>query len=215
MSRHIRKGVFFMKSKYGKDLKLQVLEKGLIKEIVERKKELYFDSLIDCIDYDNGVIYKTSIDNKWFDYCIENHRKPLMDCAFLLLESKRRKAQKVREKISELVLSGKAVFLTLTFRDDVLASTSQETRRRYVARFLKKVSSQYVANIDFSPDLNREHYHAIVINRVNLNDWEYGFSSAEKVRCRKSDVKRVSLYITKLTSHALKVDATRLIYSRS
>lgn len=202
------------KAKYSNDFKSEVIAQGTIKEVLKKKKQLYFNSLVDVFDEDEGIFYKTLKDNKWNEYLLENCKDNHFDCALRLIESKRRKAKKVKDKISALVLSGQAVFLTLTFTDEVLSKTIQETRRRYVARFLKGVSGDYVANIDFSPDINREHYHAVIIKRVDLKSWSYGFAFAEKVRCRPSDLTRVSKYITKLTAHALKVDATRLIYSR-
>lgn len=203
-----------MKSKYDKDLKCSVLDNGLIKDIIVAKRDLYYKNLETTIDLDTGVVLQVCNNTDWYNYVIENRSKSDFDCAFLLLDSKKRKARKVREKIADLIMTDSAVFLTLTFRDEIFEKTTQATRRRYVARFLKKTSAQYVANIDFSPDIAREHYHAVVISRVDLNAWKYGFSYAEKVRCHKGDLQRVSKYITKLTSHALKVDATRLIYSR-
>lgn len=203
-----------MRSKYDNDFKSEVISKGLVKEVVRIKKDYYYDSLIDLYDDEQGVFYRASLDNKWTDFVIENRSNSQLDCALRLIDSKQRKAQKVREKIADLILNNNAVFLTLTFRDEVLENTTPLTRRTYVRKFLKSVSSQYCANIDFSPDIGREHYHAVITNRIDLNSWKYGFSYAEKVRCRNSDLKRVSKYITKLTAHALKVDATRLIYSR-
>ena len=203
------------KSKYSNDFKSEVLAKDLLTEVVKVKKEYYYDTLVKVVDIDSGIISLASFDYRWCDYVFKNRCNPEIDCALLLMDSKRRKAKKVRDKISDLVLTGKAVFLTLTFTDSVLASTSPQTRRRYVSRFLKGVSGQYVANIDFSPDIGREHYHAVITSRVDLKSWCYGFSFAEKMRCHKNDLARVSKYITKLTAHALKIDATRLIYSRS
>lgn len=202
------------KSKYDSTVKSAVLDSKLLSEITATKKELYYNNLVSLVEEETGVIYKTSLNTDWCDYVFKNRSNDLYDCAFLLLQSKKKKAQKVKEKIAELVLNNNAIFLTLTFRDDVLESTSPETRRRYVARFLKSVSGQYAANIDFSPEINREHYHAVITKRIDLNTWRYGFAFAEKVRCHNSDLSRVSKYISKLTNHALKIGATRLIYSR-
>ena len=69
----------------------------------------------------------------------------------------------LKKRIRELLLCGHCVFVTLTFTDDCLASTSPETRRRYVARFCKAHSSGYVGNIDFGGKNNREHYHAVIL----------------------------------------------------
>lgn len=47
-----------------------------------------------------------------------------------------------------------------------------------------------------------------------MSKWKYGFVFVEQVRVHDNDTKRISRYITKLTSHAFKVNSTRLIYSR-
>lgn len=202
------------KAKYSNDFKGEVIEKGLLKEIVQTKKRLYHDNKHKEIDEETGVVYCVVDNCDWFNYVIECKQDKERDCALLLLESKKKKVQRIKKKINDLVLSDNAVFITLTFRDDVFEKTSAETRRRYVSRYLKSQGCEYVANIDFSPDISREHYHAVINTRVDLNAWKYGFSYAEKMRCRNSDLARVSKYISKLTMHALKVNATRLIYSR-
>lgn len=140
------------------------------------------------------------------------------------------RAKRVRERTADVIKDGKAIWLTLSFSDDVLAQTSKETRRKYVARFLKGCSDNYVAHKDFGNDnvyidrkgqkrkgTKREHYHALVkCEKVALQGWIYGVSLAERVRNQDADVMRTSKYIVKLAKHALKETAqtTRLIYSR-
>lgn len=51
-------------------------------------------------------------------------------------------------------LYGDAIFLTFTFNDATLKATSPETRRRYVARYLKQHSDNFVANIDYGKRTN-------------------------------------------------------------
>ena len=140
--------------------------------------------------------------------------------------------QRCRDKIGSLVLSGDAYFITLTFKNSVLASTSEETRRRYVSRMLKRVAPFYVGNIDFgdkkkNPDSNeREHYHAIIgcYSIPDFGHWEknYGFVKVKKIGKDEKDLKAVAKYTAKLSSHALKastskdkIKAPRLIYSRT
>lgn len=133
-----------------------------------------------------------------------------------------RKRNKVREKVGEIVLSGQAIFLTLTFKDSVLASTSAETRRRYVARFLKKHCLKYAANIDFGDPIKhtgREHYHAIVwAEKIPHKPWaKYGNIDFKRIRNQDLDLTRTSKYIVKLSRHAMKETCgktNRLIYSR-
>lgn len=203
------------RSKYDNAKKESVINKKVLSELIRDKKVIYkggslplriidFEGEIDNIDFFDWSTYSA----------IKRFNDSDFDCAYLLMRSKQSKARKVKEKISNIVMNHNAVFLTLTFRNDVFDKTTPETRRRYVARYLKQVSSEYVGNIDFSPDVGREHYHAVVCSRADLNAWKYGFAYAEQVRAHDRDLTRVSKYITKLTAHALKVNATRLIYSR-
>jgi len=201
------------RSKYDNEKKSFVIDSGLVPQVIAKKKELYFDRLKYDFD-DEGIQYHYLDDSEWYDFHITRFSDSDLDCAFCLYESKRKKMIRVRQHIENVVLNNNAVFITLTFRDDVLKTTSPQTRRRYVARYLKSQGLEYVANIDFSPDIEREHYHAVICSRVDLKAWKYGFASAEKVRAHKGDMERLTKYITKLTNHALKVDITRLIYSR-
>lgn len=146
-----------------------------------------------------------------------------------------KRKNRVQDKIGDMVRLGFCQFLTLTFRDDVLSSTSKETRRQYVRKFLKRNCAVYVANIDFGDDGHkrtykdaqgvervstaREHYHALVVgDSIDYKAWhKYGALKAEKVRDTEKDAEKVSKYVAKLSAHAMKVNggnAPRLIYSR-
>lgn len=130
------------------------------------------------------------------------------------------KVSRLKKRIKKMFVKD-CVFLTLTFRDDVLSSCSSDTRRTYVRRFLKDFGVPYVANIDFGLNDNfthREHYHAVLQKeKIPLNCWSYGVSHVEKVRCDKCSNVKISQYIVKITNHAYK-DSTKnlcnLIYSR-
>ena len=100
----------------------------------------------------------------------------------------------------------KLVFGTLTFRDNVLASTSERTRARYVTWYLKENTFHYVANIDFGKKNNREHYHfiAMVEDKVNGNAWKYGGNKIKFVKWTKKDIKSCKNYLLKLNNHSYK-----------
>lgn len=208
-----QKGVC-MKSKYTSDYKCDLLNNGYYEEYKKLKKELYHSMA--NTETQLGEIVKVhsfeSLNKQDFYNCITEY-----NCMHLLDRSLIRKRKKVKDKISELVLSGNAIFVTLTFTDDMLSKTSIETRRRYVARYLKKYSSDYVANIDFGTKNEREHYHAVVSNDLDLSKWK-GMINVERVRSDLTDIDRIKHYITKLSLHALKKSTTsvlsRLIYSR-
>lgn len=111
-----------------------------------------------------------------------------------------------------------SLFLTLTFTDDVLKSTSSKTRRDYVQRFLRNLECNYVGNIDFGKLNGREHYHAVVqVKRIDYSLWHYGAIKGEKIRLDKSSsAERLAKYVSKLTNHAIKETTKRnaIMYSR-
>lgn len=111
-----------------------------------------------------------------------------------------------------------ALFLTLTFTDKCLNSTSPETRRKYVRRFLKENSVRYVANKDFGATNGREHYHAVVLvkGKLNYSKWRYGCLNGQKIRLNGTSNTKLAKYVSKLTNHAIKETCKRsvLIYSR-
>lgn len=149
--------------------------------------------------------------------------------------SRYKRRLRITRRIDEYVHGGYCQFLTLTFKDEVFEKTSRETRRRYVARFLRANCCAYVANIDFGNDgvvkkyidacgefhesTAREHYHAVVFSgKIDFKEWhKFGAIKSEKIGRYDRDLTKVSKYVAKLSSHAMKIDlgkAPRLIYSR-
>lgn len=138
-----------------------------------------------------------------------------------LFNNRSAKVYRLKKRLAKM-FANDCIFLTLTFRDSVLDSTSSQTRRDYVRKFLKSLgASSYVANIDFGINdeyTKREHYHSVVeISHIDLNLWPYGVSHVEKIRCDNVSGAKLSHYINKITNHAYK-DSTKklcsLIYSR-
>lgn len=143
-----------------------------------------------------------------------------LDKGFKEYDKYRGRIYRVRTKILSIMIIGACSFLTLTFTDEVLANTTEETRRRYVSRFLKSKCTDYVANIDYGKINGREHYHAVVngIN-IDMSDWDkYGYSHCVSVG-RKDDqttASKISKYLYKLSNHATKdtTQCKKIIYSR-
>ena len=138
--------------------------------------------------------------------------------AYRVNDASYHRTKRLKTKIKAMITSGSCIFLTLTFTDKVLDSTSQETRKRYIKRALKTMSDTYIANIDYGKKNEREHYHAIVLaSKVSQDQWKYGNLDYERVRVEQEDSPvKIAKYITKLTNHAIKetVKQNRLIYSR-
>lgn len=218
-------------SKYDIKTKQETLLKGIDRKVAQVKRATYKKQINNVVFDDDGV-FAFAYETNCFEDMVAPYRKGynLIDCALRLNESRYRRAKRVRDKISDLVLNDDAVFITLTFNDDTFNKTDALKRRRLVQRYLKCNCSKYVANVDFGGDkeyidfkgnirkaTKREHYHALVSNDVVFDAWrKYGAINVERVRPTDDSPKRLSKYITKLTNHALKVEGLqpRLIYSR-
>ena len=128
-----------------------------------------------------------------------------------------KRVARLKERIKEAVESGSAYFITITFNPTTLENTNEQTRRKYVSRWLKSLTPFYVANIDYGEKNGREHYHAVITSDTRPpKSWNYGFIDILKVNTTETDTKRISKYISKLTNHAIKhtTKGKRIIYSR-
>ena len=213
------------------ELKAKVIENGCAMH--QRKFSLaswkYYQALIDMEI--NGDI--TDLESR--EIILDNAREVLNNYSFEELEEAYRvnhasyaRVKRLNDRVLTMLNNSNCIFLTLTFRDDVLANTSEETRRRYITRFLKEQCQCYVANIDFGRKNEREHYHAIVIPKNDNIDGafyreNYGSIDFERIRNKKNEndfvstSKRLAKYVAKLVNHAIKetVRQNRVIYSRN
>jgi len=184
----------------------QSIKNGAYKVIAKKRK----NSLIYCeYEEDTGQLHA---------HATYGLKKALNDG--LALEFRLSQSNHMRNMVN----TNHAYFLTLTFNDSVFnRNLSPETRRRYIARFLKSECKEYVANIDFGSTNNREHYHAVVIPKTIIDFAKYRkiFDNSninyKRIIKGDKDIKKLSLYIAKLTNHALKENGfyKRLIYSRN
>lgn len=140
-----------------------------------------------------------------------------------IIQAQQKKRKRLQDKITNMLdTCTDVIFVTFTFSDDYLNTTSALYRRKSISAFLRKYSSIYIANIDFGKLNGREHYHAIVGNYFPskaLDEYRSIFHSSihvERVRNHTNDKRRLARYIAKLTNHALKITTKRqaLIYSR-
>ena len=193
------------------EYKAKILSSGLCKKVGKLDKQL--KSLIsDNIENAIDIPFEEMI------FCNENHCS-LGDLsqARLLNSASYKRMTRLKGRITRYLLSGQCIWLTLTFTNEILAKTSQETRRRYVARYLKSQSSCYIANIDFGKTTEREHYHAVVVGDfVDMSKWVYGFALTERIKNHDKTPVKLAKYVSKLTNHAIKetTHRCRYIYSR-
>ncbi|MBO5947726.1 hypothetical protein J6Q66_02690 [bacterium] len=158
------------------------------------------------------------------------------ECCKILNANQHRK-RRLKNRIENISSTGLGYFVTFTFTDSFFDNTDSFTRRRYVSRFLKSISSNYVANIDFGKKNEREHYHAVVqIEKLTNCEFFYhkkygyisysadefsevsrwGYYSIRKIKVTDKDFVKLAKYVSKLSNHAVKETTKRnaLIYSR-
>lgn len=142
-----------------------------------------------------------------------------------------KRVKRLHDKALEIIKQPSAIFLSLTFNDQVFEKMNSQSRRKNITRFLKKTCKCYIANIDYGSQKEREHYHALVIpldNKIDNKEYEKVFYGSnidfERVRISRkkncdieSTSKKISKYVSKLTNHAIKetTQGCRIIYSKS
>jgi len=194
------------------------LDCDITKDIYKYKKKLYFENPYKCYGEICELIVLHFVNDLGYPLSVVKE-------GIRMSNNARKRRNRCLEKTNNIIFDNKIVFFgTLTFTDEVLTKTTEQTRRRYVARYLKSISSSYLANIDFgdkekNPQSNeREHYHCLVACDDRPSGWKYGFCKFQQVRQEEADSKRIRSYIEKLTNHAMKLEKTgkakRLIYSR-
>lgn len=173
--------------------------------------------IMHCLKHSNDDLF--TLNDLYFE-SIENGLKDEFFECLKINKSSYARTNRLKKRIYDMLVSGNCLFLTLTFNDDTLKTTSSDTRRQYVRKYLKQFNCKYVANIDFGKENHREHYHAVICaDKIDLSSWrKYGNINVERVRNRniERDNTRLSKYICKLSNHAIKETTKRnaLIYSR-
>jgi len=211
-----------LRSKPNYELKAKVLNNGMVE--AQRKLSLTYFKMYqeEKALIENGEIieqWKPLNDSEIKTYEMMAQSFPMeWKEAYRVNDASYKRVKRLKERIKSMITSGSCIFLTLTFKPDVLESTNEDTRKRYVKRALKTMSNNYVANIDYGEKNEREHYHAIVLcDKVSQEQWKYGNLDFERVRTNQEDSPvKIAKYITKLTNHAIKetVKQNRMIYSR-
>lgn len=121
-------------------------------------------------------------------------------------------------------------FITLTFNDDAL-SLKDTWRRKLINELLRDNCDDFICNIDYGKLGDREHYHAVIVPKIDkmphlekrngkdrlvckwLDDYrlKYGYYSIEDIKTDDDDVIRVGRYIAKLSNHSIKVKQSKIM----
>ena len=187
----------------------ELLENGTYKDYLKKRKNFIYNGVVFVDDFGR-------LDYSLFDI----PRKDLIIC-----ERIRKCYKEQREKVESHLayLFNKTnydlYFITFTFSDIALNGTTQETRKQNIRRLLTR-AEDYILNIDYGTNTNREHYHSIValkkgtyeIREENghyklsiLDNYKMGLYDVQKIGTNETDKKRLSRYISKLTMHSVKV----------
>ena len=199
----------------------------LVKDISKAiYNKLYNKNLYTPFTYDDAIDLKDSLK---YDYNFINAEK--------VNKARKERVVRYRERINKIITISKvfnndyvALFITFTFKDELLSNTNELTRRRYIARELKEKTLYYIANIDYGLTSEREHYHAVALCKRSILDKKikfgqyfvdvvsnkYGYTTSEIIKISDdwSSI-RISKYMQKLYNHGFKdsVDNNHFLYS--
>lgn len=207
-------------SSLNKATKLYLIKNGYFDLWRKQRKAVYY-SYIDIPVFDpKKLAYYEKF--KDIDIGLSGYQKK---CCRQLFDSRRAKVSRLKKRIEDIVLNHDAIWLTLTFTDSVLLSTSASTRRVYIRRWLKSLNVPFfIARKDFGDkeknpnSKEREHYHAIIqASKIDFTSYPYGIINGSRVRKSEKSVGRLAQYINKLSYHFFKPSSSRdtLIYSRN
>ena len=183
----------------------------------QRKKQLLENGdLKNYLSYRQDLIKMGGYENLDFNLDLKNNYD------FTLCEQMRRaryeQSKKVQNHIQFLFnLEGYLYFATFTFKDESLL-LSAYTRKQKIRRLLSSNFDDYILNIDFGSKNEREHFHAIIYEKIDnsyikdnhlkhkkLDSYNLGIYDLQKIQ--STDISKVKLgkYISKLTLHSIKV----------
>ena len=215
---------FFNKNTIDYDYKSFIMKKGLDKEFNSFKRQSHYNFMyLNNLHNDFGIYIPSHCDTSSLNYWFDDLAHRFGFCAILearrILNANYHRITRLKSRINSIICSSlNSYFVTLTFTNKVLKKTSLKTRRLYVTQFLKKFSFNYVANIDFGFKNGREHYHAVLSTEfLDPKVWPYGHLDYELIRVNEKSIDKLSLYVSKLTNHAIKTTTKRtaLIYPKN
>ena len=127
-------------------------------------------------------------------------------------QARKRKKNRVNQYVRGMFdCYEKLYFVTLTFNSDSLEKLNSTTRKKYAKLWLENNCKDYIANIDYGRQNNREHFHAFCALKDDKTEWNYGFSKIQRWKIPEDkNPAKLSSYICKLANHAGKVETGQL-----
>ena len=210
------------------DRKTELLKSGTYRTYTMKRRQAFMlgdDELFRAeplrLDDRTGEVLETKQEN-FFGM----NQNDLNDC-----ERIRKAVKNQRERVEdhiEYLLQRKDLecfFLTFTFTDEALR-LKKDTRKQAVRRILTDNTDDYILNIDFGKETDREHYHAFVscpkdesraymktcedgkerLFLKGIDEYTLGFTYTERVNNDPNGKERLARYMSKLTLHSVKVN---------
>lgn len=205
------------------DLVKRIVFTEVILFMKQTQKELYANGTYQKvmheknIKYHAGTLYKANerykIDVEGFTSATTEN---ITEC-LKINANRKQKTNRLKDRtVYWKVLRDKSTevyFLTCTCTDEILSSTTKETRKQQIRRILSDNCIDFFGNIDYGKTNNREHYHFIIVveNGIKITKElsklrHFGQFSIKRVNGKWFDTAKLSNYIDKLSIHALKID---------
>lgn len=205
-----------------RETRQKVLQDGTFKKYAEMRRKTALNGDLELIynpkiNNDTGEIIGQTLNPDFFG--IERHELEECERARKCRDQQRRK---IEDHISFIFgHSGyQTYFATFTFKDSSL-DLKADTRRQRIRRLLSKTCDDFILNIDYGSETDREHYHALIalkeghfneyknemghLKIKELDGYKLGNYDIEKVRDTEKDGERLARYVAKLTLHSVKV----------
>lgn len=165
----------------------------------------------------NGDMVYSGIDD--YGYFSPLTREQVDECE-RIRQNRKDQRQKIERHIEYLFSKNYDLyFATFNFNDDALQMKA-DTRKQKVRRLLTQCDD-YILNIDYGKENEREHYHAIIAFREDkfheyenefgklkfeeFDSYDFGFYDLQRIRREGKSKDKLARYIAKLTSHSIKV----------
>lgn len=201
------------------------------------KKELSTEDIAQALQRRKGILNYTELER--FKRTNKILTEKFSYNEFVAAEQIRHNRQVQRkniiQQISYWILKGYEItFSTYTLNDDTLyryADSNLENTKKLqdkLTRILNDKTIDYIGNVDYGKNKNRLHYHVLECRKPELKEYQehiftatniewqkYGFSNTQYVKYSDKDITKVSSYLSKLSSHSIKVKTTRLFKKKN
>lgn len=145
----------------------QLYADGTYKAVMQEKKQLYNEGKL--YNEQESTQYAKAIDYNAFTVANQND---VVEC-LKMRDNRKSRMRELRNRITYWQqwrdTTTEIYFVSFTFTDETLASTTTETRKRYIRKELKRFCLDYMGNIDFGSENGREHFHFIIVVQKGIN----------------------------------------------